>query len=83
MCCAALSATTMSCGEDSVPATSTDCDFVAGLVTEFLAMDGQDPEGGLVTARFADKVRAAAQSVSGPQVRDALNTCPDAWTAGH
>ena len=79
MCCAALSVTTMSCGDDSLPATSTDCDVVAGLVTEFLAMDGRDAAGGHVTARFAERVRAAAQLVSGSQVRDELNTWADGF----
>ena len=79
ICCAAFPVTTTSCGGESGSASSTDCDVVAGLVPEFLAMDGRDAVGGLVTARFADRVRAAAQSVSGSQVRDELNTWADGF----
>lgn len=67
-----------SCGGEPGSATATDCEIVAELSEEFRAMDGRDQTGGDINARFAEKVRAAAHSVSGAQVRDELTT----WAEG-
>lgn len=67
-----------SCGGEPGSATAADCEVVAELSEEFRALDGRDQTGGDLSAQFAEKVRAAAQSVSGAQVRDELN----AWAEG-
>lgn len=71
----------VACDGEPASATSADCEIVKELSAEFRAMDGQDQTGGDVSARFAEKVRAAAAEVSGKQLRDELNSWADGFSA--
>ncbi|GJF08894.1 hypothetical protein NGTWS0302_26000 [Mycolicibacterium cyprinidarum] len=59
-------------------ASASDCGVVAELAREFVAMNGQDQTGGDTSASFAVKIRAAAESVSEPQLKSDL----DRWADG-
>lgn len=65
--------------DDSATASAGDCQVVGELVREWKSVAQQDQTGGEHNDQFAGKVRAAADSVTTPTLKEDLNTWADGF----